>query len=372
MSTLRAGDWVDVRSKDEILSTLDKNGRLDELPFMPQMFQYCGKRFQVYKRAHKTCDTIAYNWDSPGRSVPNGIHLNLRCDGQAYGGCQAACLIFWKEDWLKPVTGAEGETWVPSSAGDTDYHQNGGNGACTEEDVTRGTRAKGSNSRDDAIYDCQATRLLDYTKPLPWWDARQYFEDYTSGNASLWRIVRGFVYVGYYYGTLAKSRRFGGPARWFYDLVQSSWGGIPFPRRTGELPEGAIGPMSTLNLKPGEFVRVKSYSEILKTMDNSNKNRGMGFDGELVPYCGRTFRVRGRVEKFIDEKTGKMRTMKTPAVILDGVICNSRYSGHRMFCPRGIFAWWREVWLERVSQEEKPQTGDVIKVPVPLHIEESP
>ena len=55
---LRAGDWVEVRSKEEILRSLDKNGRLEGLPFMPQMFQYCGKRFRVFKRAHKTCDTV--------------------------------------------------------------------------------------------------------------------------------------------------------------------------------------------------------------------------------------------------------------------------------------------------------------------------
>ena len=42
---LRVGDWIEVKSKDEILATLDKNGRLERMPFMPQMFQYCGKRF---------------------------------------------------------------------------------------------------------------------------------------------------------------------------------------------------------------------------------------------------------------------------------------------------------------------------------------
>ena len=98
---LRAGDWVEVRSKEEILRSLDKNGRLEELPFMPQMFQYCGQRFKVFKRAHKTCDTIN---DTGGRRLSNGIHLDLRCDGKAYGGCQAGCLIFWKDAWLKPVT----------------------------------------------------------------------------------------------------------------------------------------------------------------------------------------------------------------------------------------------------------------------------
>ena len=96
-----AGDWIEVRSKEEILSTLDENGRLDGLPFMPQMFQYCGQRLQVFKRAHKTCDTVN---QTGGRSLAGGVHLQTRCDGKAYGGCEAACLIFWKEAWLKRVT----------------------------------------------------------------------------------------------------------------------------------------------------------------------------------------------------------------------------------------------------------------------------
>ena len=37
MSRPREGDWVEVKSKDEILSTLDENGRLDGLPFMPHI-----------------------------------------------------------------------------------------------------------------------------------------------------------------------------------------------------------------------------------------------------------------------------------------------------------------------------------------------
>src|SRR6266849_583655 len=98
---LRVGDWVEVRSKKELLATLDENGRLDGLPFMPQMFGYCGQSFEVFRVAHKTCDTVN---GTGGRELPHGIHLNLRCDGQAYGGCQAACLIFWKEAWLKPIT----------------------------------------------------------------------------------------------------------------------------------------------------------------------------------------------------------------------------------------------------------------------------
>ena len=32
------GDWVEVRSKDKIRKTLDKNGQLEGMPFMPEMF----------------------------------------------------------------------------------------------------------------------------------------------------------------------------------------------------------------------------------------------------------------------------------------------------------------------------------------------
>jgi hypothetical protein len=333
MSRLQAGDWVEVRSKEEILATLDRNGRLEGLPFMPQMFHYCGRRFRVYQRAHKTCDTIA-----SGRSlkVPGGIHLDLRCDGKSYGGCQAACLIFWKDAWLKLVKSHAVPTETPRGTG------------CSEADVDRTTRADARKPGEVPRYSCQATELLKFTTPLPWWDARQYVEDYTSKNASFDRMLRGFIYLVYFYGTLAKSARFGGPARWLYDRFQALWGGLPYPRHGGVLPVGQPEPIANLDLQPGDLVRIKPYNEILQTLNTNNKNRGMHFDGEMVPYCGRILRVRGRVEKFIDEKTGHLMRMKTPAVILDGAVCRSRYSNHRMFCPRAIYTWWREIWLERI------------------------
>ena len=89
---LRADDWVEVRSKEEILSTLDQTGRLDQMPFMPEMFQHCGKKFQVGARAHKTCDPVN---GLQSRRLPDSVHLEgLRCDGSAHAGCQAGCLLF--------------------------------------------------------------------------------------------------------------------------------------------------------------------------------------------------------------------------------------------------------------------------------------
>ena len=337
---LRAGDWVEVRSKEEILRSLDKRGRLEGLPFMPQMFDYCGKRFRVYKRAHKTCDTVN---PIASRRLKSGVHLELRCNGQAYGGCQAACLLFWKEAWLKPI-GEEEPSTSQVSRVDVLVNQAG----CLEDDVRHATQDP--QSGDETKYTCQATELPYYTTPLAWWDIRQYVEDYASGNVTLGRIFSGFVYLSYYHVLGKRGNKVGRPARWLYDRFQALVGGVPYPRRSGSSPAGQPTPVVNLNLQPGELVRVKSYKEILATLDGV-KNRGMYFDAELVPYCGGVYRVRTRVTNFINEKTGKMSTLKTPAVILEGASCQSRYSNCRMFCPRSIFAWWREIWLERVSKE---------------------
>jgi hypothetical protein len=348
--TLRVDDWVEVRSKEEILATLDKTGRLDDMPFMPSMFKYCGQRFRVFKSASKTCDTVT--GDYIGRRLDDAVHLNLRCDGQAYSGCQAGCLIFWKTAWLKPADGPVPVQHVLRDAAalreTAPTHT-----SCTEADVIRAT------TRDDAggdvAYSCQATELLKYTRPLKWWDARQYVEAYTSGNRTLGELTRGIFYLLYYYGSLSFSDKWGGPGRWLYNRVQAMTGGIPFPRLRGIIPAGHPTPRLDLGLRAGDLVRVRSHEEILATLDTRMSNRGLRFDAELVPFCGMTFRVSTSIERFVDEKTGCLRTMKTPAVVLEGVACKALFSGQRMFCPRAINLWWREIWLERVSVDECPR-----------------
>jgi hypothetical protein len=102
-------------------------------------------------------------------------------------------------------------------------------------------------------------------------------------------------------------------------------------------------------LQPGDWVRVKSYEEILATLGTDNRNRGMVWDGELMPYCGGTYRVQSRVTSILDERTGKMLRMQNPCIVLESVMCQARYSECRMFCPRAIYPYWREIWLERVD-----------------------
>jgi hypothetical protein len=343
----RAGDWVEVRSKEEILRTLDLNGQLEGMPFMPQMFQFCGRQLRVAKRAHKSCDTV----NGPaGLRLKNMVHLEmLRCDGAAYGGCQAGCLLFWRTEWLKPV--ADGRDRAPATTvGAATGDAASSPGECTEDAVWAGTRAKIQTNPADPVYVCQATRLPYAAAHLPWWDVRQYVEDYTSGNVTLGRLVCGTVYSACY--NLSRAGiGLGRPMRWLYDKLHVLWGGPPFPRRTGTIPPASPTPACTLNLRPGELVRVKSHQEILATLNTDSRNRGLYFDAEAVPYCGGTYRVARRIHRIIDEKTGRLLRLKNESVALEGVTCEARYSNCRMFCPRAIETYWREIWLERVDDE---------------------
>jgi hypothetical protein len=338
---LRVGEWVEVRSKAEILSTLDSKGDLDGMPFMPGMFQYCGQRFQVHKSAHKTCDyTTQYPYHV--RRLNGTVHLETRCGGEGYDGCQAGCLLYWKEAWLKPVEGEPKADERKSSA------------RCSEADVWSRAQVADPNG-GPPTYNCQATLIQQATTPLKWWDIRQYIEDYTSGNVGLRRIVDALCFAVFYH--LSQAGIGLGPAmRWFYNTFHSLWGGTRFPRMPGQIEEGKTTPARALNLKPGELVRIKSQEEILRTVDTKNRNRGMYWDAELVPYCGGTYRVLKSVTKIIDEKTAKMVEMKTPCIILDKVVCQARYSQCRLLCPKGMYPYWREIWLERVEASSNVNT----------------
>ena len=325
---LRTGDWVEVQSVEAILATLDDRGSLDALPFMPEMLQYCGRRFRVVKSAHKTCDTISTYMN---RRLKNAVHLEgLRCDGTAHDGCQALCLLFWKEAWLKPVRGPESmleRTEEPSGEED---RLEGEVSHCDLETLTRAVRVKaGTLESPEELHSCQATELVRATTPLLWWDPRQYIRDLISRNVGLWDFLC--------YGTLAA----------FKAVLHLHW-------RVGRYLDirGSAGdktPTAQLDLRPGELVQVRSKKEILRTLDHGGRNRGLSTDVEMMPYCGRTFRVLSRVKKIINDKNGKMIHLPKDCIILDGVTCSGCFSRGRMFCPRAIYPYWREIWLKRAE-----------------------
>jgi len=99
---LKPGDLIEVRSASEIMATLDSEGKLEGLPFMPEMLAYCGRRVHVSKRADNTCAL------GQPRRIEGTVHLEqLRCDGSAHRGCEAGCLFLWKEAWLRPASNGD-------------------------------------------------------------------------------------------------------------------------------------------------------------------------------------------------------------------------------------------------------------------------
>lgn len=314
---LHRGDVVDVRSPSEILATLDESGTLDGLPFMPEMVANCGRRFTVSYRADKICDTVDY---TGSRRVPNAVLLeDLRCNGSGHDGCQAECRIFWKESWLRKLP-PDAPPAPPFPASDA---------AALVERVSRYVRsAVEKDGRAAPRYRCQNTDIPRYSEYLDVWDPRPYLREYTSGNVSLPHFLR-----------------------------VSARAAVTEPlRKLGLVPEihlpGTASPSDTfelLNLQPGELVRVKSKEEIAKTLTPDGRNKGMWFDREMMPYCGGVFRVRQRIERFINERDGKMLVLKNPPVTLEGVVCSGDRSICRWLCPRAIYPYWRECWLERIE-----------------------
>src|SRR3977135_4355700 len=100
---LLPGDLVEVRSPNEILHSLDVEGTLDHLPFMPEMIEFCGKRFKVSKRVVKICTSGSGSTMRRFRADDVVFLEGLRCSGADHDDCPKACMIFWRDAWLRKV-----------------------------------------------------------------------------------------------------------------------------------------------------------------------------------------------------------------------------------------------------------------------------
>lgn len=315
---LRVGEIVEIRPLAEIVATLDDRGRLDGILFMPEMAAYCGQRATVVKRAHKTCDGHGnLRW------LDDTVHLDgLRCDGSAHGGCQAKCMTFWKTSWLKRVsdTGHEAPTQADAASGDAEFLAQLGP---TTRLATDGT----------VRYVCQATEVNTAGRPLPVTELKQYLWDVTSGNYSLWTLIR-----------VMSKTVFNRYQRWsttHLPPVLRIRGGRGVYHVQGQ---GTKTPKQTLDLKVGERVRVRALPEVVATLNEQNANRGLKFDSEMAQWCGSSGTVIDRVQRIVDDQTGEMIKITSDCLLLDGMTCRGE---NRRLCSRNLYDYWREIWVER-------------------------
>lgn len=98
---IKAGDYVRVRTRAEVESTLDSWDELKHCVVMPDMWQYCGTTQRVYKVVERFVDERDYRLKKG-----TGIVLldGLICQGTAdFGRCDRSCFYFWRAEWLEKM-----------------------------------------------------------------------------------------------------------------------------------------------------------------------------------------------------------------------------------------------------------------------------
>jgi hypothetical protein len=303
-SWLLVGDVVEIRSIDEIGKTLDGDRCLDRLPFMPEMARFCGQRAWVFRCVDKIYD---YGRSKTLRRLEDAVLLGgLRCDGTSHGGCQASCYLLWKRTWLKPVAEAgiaRGRTGHPAPA------------------------AWRESAPIADQYSCQYTQLAAASTPMATWDVRQDLRPLASGNVTLSAFL------------VAMLTR-------LFNAVQQARGGVEYPSLMPG-PQSAL-PSPERDLAPGDRVRVRPMEDIAITLDQGGRHRGLWFDRDMVKHCGRRYSVLRRVDRIIDDATGRMLELKRPSLVLAGAEASGEFL---RFCAQHEYPFWRQEWLS-------PDPGD--------------
>lgn len=303
---LVVGDFVEVRSWDEIRTTLDSRGCLEELPFMPEMLAMCGRRARVFRCMHRLFD---FRKSRKMRHMDGGVLLLATvCDGSSHGGCDAACHTIWKAAWLRRVAASDepAAAWIAS----------GRSGPAQDVAVLEyGTRAP--------RYACQLTHLHAASQPIGRWSAANFLRPLISGNVAPAAFAVAWL-------------------THLFNTVQHWRGGDTFPMF--ERPDAPAGMSATAPLRAGDPVVVRSSAEIRVTLTQQLTHRGLGFETDMLKHCGHRYCVQAEVRRLIDIVTGQMLTMKTPAYVLRDV----HFSGERqLFNAQYEPLFWRADWLAR-------------------------
>jgi hypothetical protein len=306
----RRGDWVEIRPFSEICRTLDSDGMLNGLPYMPEMAGLCGKRIKIHNRAdHIEADSFGM------RKMEDAVLLeDVRCNGAHHGNCQRGCMILWRSAWLKPV--AVDKSTMDKSPATVPK-------ACLKVDNPQHSFDWMTNR--NGRYICQCTQLQNITMPLHFLDIRQYVKNI-------------------YWGILNPGEQFQILGRHLAIKLRNNL----YKSRSTKLPSPAN---EFMQFSPGEWVEVKNIQEIEQTLDPLSKNRGLLFMNEMRKHCGHKYQVEAPINRIINDTDGKMVNMKN-TVVLKNVVCDG--SCH-FGCPRQSWLFWRVEWLRKIPGAQGTQ-----------------
>ena len=213
---LKVGDLVEVRSREEISPERSTSG---DGSMACHSCRRCSPSAASSSRftSERTKPATRCSRFAGGSSIKRSISIRGVVMDPHTADARLVALFFWKNEWLKPVNGKSADN-TPSDRVPPPSTISG----LKEADVF--ARAQTTDPHTGGLlYSCQATQLPYATTDLACWDMRQYIEDYTSGNVSLWQIICGGVYSLYY--ALSRTGIGLGPAmQWFYDKFHRLWG----------------------------------------------------------------------------------------------------------------------------------------------------
>jgi hypothetical protein len=105
--------------------------------------------------------------------------------------------------------------------------------------------------------------------------------------------------------------------------------------------------MQSGKLNSGDWVRVRTWDEIQPMLDPFKETRGCAFLEDMRKYCGTKQRVLKSMERFLDERDYKVKKVRG-VILLENVICNGTPTFGQ--CDRCCFLFWREEWLEKITE----------------------
>jgi hypothetical protein len=303
---LIVGDEVEVRSWAEIRRTLDEQGCLEGLPFMPEMLAMCGRRARVFRCAHRIFD---YRKTRRMRHMDGVVLLvGAVCNGSSHGDCDAACHTIWKAQWLRRLPPVH-----ERASGSPNALRSG-------PEADTGVLLRGTQP---PRYTCQLTQLNAASRPIGDWSVLNFIRPLVAGNVAPLAFVVGWL-------------------THLFNVVQHKRGGIGFPEFETASPGERLG--NTCPLKAGDRVLVRSSAEIRATLNDQMVHRGLGFEEDMLKHCGHRYLVQSEIKRLVDIVSGELRTMRTPAYILKDV----HFSGERQqFNAQYEPLFWRSVWLTR-------------------------
>ncbi len=174
-----------------------------------------------------------------------------------------------------------------------------------------------------------------------------------AGATSLERLWMGLCYAGRW--LLATSRRLLDNPTLVVRKARRVLG-IARPKAAATV-RNSIGLPAAL--QPGEKVRVKLPADIRATLDARNRYEGLYYTAATMDrYCGGTYTVLTRVDRFFDERSRRILRLKN-TVLLDKVYCQPEPDMDNCIagCKRMCFCFWKEAWLERVGPDANAASG---------------